>query len=54
MNNNYWKCNHETKKELSMDIEARPCNMASEGNSVFPRSLSVNVKEASGIFLTTL
>ena len=37
-----------------MDINARPWNMASEGNNIFPRSLSVNVKEASGIFLITL
>ena len=54
MHNNYWKCNHETKEELSMDIDARPCNMASEGNNIFPGSLSVNVKETSGIFRTTL
>ena len=54
MYNNHWKCNHVTKKELSMDIDARPWNMTSEGNNIFPRSLSVNVKEASGIFLITL
>ena len=30
-----WKCNHVTKKELSMDIDARPRNMASEGNNIF-------------------
>ena len=42
------------KKELPMDIHARPCNMASEGNNIFPRRLSVKVKEASGIFLITL
>ena len=29
------KCNHVTKKELSMDIDARPSNMASEGNTIF-------------------
>ena len=29
------KYNHVTKKELSMDIDARPRNMASEGNTVF-------------------
>ena len=28
------KCNHVTKKELSMDIDARLHNMASEGNTV--------------------
>ena len=54
MHNNYWKCNHETKEELSTDIDAGPCNMASEGNNIFPRRLSVNVKEASGILRTTL
>ena len=43
------KCNHVTKKELSTDIDARPCNMASEGNTVL-----VNVKEASGMSLITL
>ena len=32
-----------------MDIDVRPCNMDSEGNKIFPRILSVNVKEASGI-----
>ena len=26
-----WKCNRVTNKELSMDIDARPCNVASEG-----------------------
>ena len=51
MHNNYWKCNHVTKKKLSMDIDVRPCNMESEGNNIFPRILSVNVKEASGITL---
>ena len=49
-----WKCNHVTKKELSIGIDAKPCNMAWEGNNIFPRSLSVSVKEASGIFLITL
>ena len=29
------KCNHVLKKELSMDIDARPRNMASEANTVF-------------------
>ena len=29
------KCNYLTKKELSMDIDARPRNMPSEGNTVF-------------------
>ena len=29
------KCNHVTKKELSMTMDARPSNMASEGNTVF-------------------
>ena len=28
------KCNHVTKKEISMDIDARLYNMASEGNTV--------------------
>ena len=37
-----------------MNTDARPCNMVPEGNETFPRSLSVNVKEASGIFLITL
>ena len=37
-----------------MDIDARPCNMVPEGNNIFPRSLSVNVKEASELFLITL
>ena len=32
-----------------MDIDVRPCNMDSEGNKIFPRIISVNVKEASGI-----
>ena len=41
MHNNYWKCNHETKEELSMDIDARPCNIASKGNNIFPRSRGV-------------
>ena len=54
MHNNYWKCNHVTKKGLPMDIDTRTCNMISEGNNIFPRSLSVNLKEASGIFLITL
>ena len=54
MHNSYWKCNHVTKKGLSMDIDTRTCNMISEGNNIFPRSLSVNLKEASGIFLITL
>ena len=43
-----------TKKELLMDIYVRPCNIASERNNISPRSLSVNVKEASGILLITL
>ena len=30
-----WKCNHVTKKEISMDIDARPRNMASEDNNIF-------------------
>ena len=54
MHSNYWKCNHVTKKQQSIDTDARPCNMDSEGNNIFPRSLSVNVKEVSGIFLKTL
>ena len=54
MHNNYWKCNHVMKKELSIDIDAKPCKMGTEGNNIFPRSLLVNVKEASGIFLITL
>ena len=29
------KCNHVTKKELSMDINVRPRNMASKGNTGF-------------------
>ena len=29
------KCNHVTEKELSMDIDARPRNMASEVKTVF-------------------
>ena len=29
------KCSHVTKKELSMDIDVRPSNMVSEGNTVF-------------------
>ena len=37
-----------------MNIDARSYNMAPEGNNIFPRSLSVNVKEAFGIFLITL
>ena len=37
-----------------MDIDARPCNMASEVNKMFPRYLLVNVKEVSGIFLIIL
>ena len=39
--------------ELSMKIDARPCNIAPEGNNIFPRFF-VNVKEASRIFLITL
>ena len=42
------------KKELSMDVDAKPYNMTPEGNNIFPRSLSVNLKEAPGIFLITL
>ena len=30
-----WKCNHVTKKELSIDINARPRNIASEANNIF-------------------
>ena len=30
-----WKCNHVTKKELSMDINARPPNIASEADNIF-------------------
>ena len=37
--------------ELLMKIDARPCNIALEGNNIFPRRFFVNVKEASGIFL---
>ena len=40
--------------ELSMNIDARPCNMDPDGNNSFPRSLLINVKQASGIFLITL
>ena len=29
------KCNYVTKKELSMNIDARPHNMASKSNTVF-------------------
>ena len=29
------KCNHVTKKELSMDIDVRPQNKDSEGDTVF-------------------
>ena len=29
------KCNHVTKQELSMDIDAGAGNMAAEGNTVF-------------------
>ena len=29
------KCNHVTKKELSMDIDVRPRNMVSEDNTFF-------------------
>ena len=42
------------KKELSINIDARPCDMAPGGNNIFPRTISVNVKEASGTFLITL
>ena len=42
------------KKELSMIIDVRPCNMVPEGNNIFPRSLLVNVKEESGTFLIIL
>ena len=34
-----------------MKIDARPCNIALEGNNIFPRRFFVNVKEASGIIL---
>ena len=37
-----------------MITDARPCNMAPEGNNIFPRRFFVNVKEASGIFLITV
>ena len=37
-----------------MNIDTRPCNMAPGGNNIFPRSLSVNAKEVSEIFLITL
>ena len=37
-----------------MNIDARPCNMAPDSNNIFPRSLSVNVKEAYEIFPITL
>ena len=37
-----------------MNIDTRPCNMAPEGNNISPRSLSVNAKKASGMFLITL
>ena len=37
-----------------MDIDARSCNMASEGKKIFPRRLEVNVKETSGTYLITL
>ena len=40
--------------ELSMNVDPRPCNMAPDGNNIFPRNLSVNVKKVSGIFLMTL
>ena len=40
--------------ELSVKIDARPCNIAPEGNNIFPRRFFVNVKEASGAFLITL
>ena len=37
-----------------MNIDTRPCNMVPEGNSISPRSLSVNAKEMPGIFLIIL
>ena len=40
--------------ELSMKIDARPCNMAPEDNNNFPGWFFVIVKDASGIFLITL
>ena len=40
--------------ELSMKINARPCNMVPEGNNNFPGRFFVNVKDTSGIFLITL
>ena len=42
------------EKELSMNINTRPFNMAPEGNNISPRNLSVNAKKASGMFLITL
>ena len=37
-----------------MKIDARPCDMAPEGNNIFPRRLLVNVTETSGIYVITL
>ena len=58
-NQNYYKYHKlklwsPEKMELSVKIDARPCNMAPEGNNIFPRRFFVNVKETSGIFLITL
>ena len=39
---------------LSTKIDARPCNIAPEGNNIFPGRFFVKVKEASRIFLITL
>ena len=35
------------KKERSTNIDARQCDIAPEGNNIFPRTLLVNVKEVS-------
>ena len=37
-----------------MEIDARPCNIAPEGNNIFPKRPSVNAIEASRVFLITL
>ena len=31
--------NHVTKKELSMNKDGRPCNMASKGNTIFQEAI---------------
>ena len=33
-----WKCYHVTQKELSMDKDAAPRNMASRGNTIFQKA----------------